>query len=79
MHRFRAKPTWKVPRLSSISLTIPAVLIIGFLTDKTVIVGLDASDMVMLLLTLVVSMLTFALERTMSCKGRFISYSFSLT
>jgi Ca2+:H+ antiporter len=55
--------------LSSISLTIPAVLIIGFLTDKTVILGLGASDMVLLLLTLVVSMLTFALERTNVLQG----------
>jgi Ca2+:H+ antiporter len=50
--------------LSSISLTIPAVLTIGFLTDRTIILGLDAADTVLLLLTLVVSMLTFALERT---------------
>jgi Ca2+:H+ antiporter len=55
--------------LSSISLTIPAVLIIGFLTGKTVILGLNASDMVLLLLTLVVSMLTFALERTNVLQG----------
>ena len=55
--------------LSSISLTIPAVLIIGFLTDKTVILGLGAGDMVLLLLTLVVSMLTFALERTNVLQG----------
>lgn len=50
--------------LSSISLTIPAVLTIGFVTDKTIILGLDAAATVLLLLTLVVSMLTFALERT---------------
>ena len=50
--------------LSSISLTIPAVLIIGFITDRTIVLGLDAAAMVLLILTLVVSMLTFALERT---------------
>ena len=50
--------------LSSISLTIPAVLIIGFLTNRTIILGLDTANMTLLLLTLVVSMLTFALERT---------------
>jgi Ca2+:H+ antiporter len=50
--------------LSSISLTIPAVLTIGFVTDKTIILGLDAVDTILLLLTLAVSMLTFALERT---------------
>jgi Ca2+:H+ antiporter len=50
--------------LSSISLTIPAVLIIGLLTDRTIILGLDAANTVLLCLTLVVSMLTFALSRT---------------
>jgi len=50
--------------LSSISLTIPAVLTIGFITDRTIILGLDAVDAALLLLTLLVSMLTFALERT---------------
>ncbi len=50
--------------LSSISLTIPAVLTIGFLTDRTIILGLDAVNTILLLLTLAVSMLTFALERT---------------
>lgn len=50
--------------LSSISLTIPAVLIIGFITQRTIVLGLDAAAMVMLLLTLVVSTITFALERT---------------
>ena len=55
--------------LSSISLTIPAVLIIGFITEKTIILGLDAIDTILLLLTLVVSMLTFALERTNVLQG----------
>ena len=55
--------------LSSISLTIPAVLIIGFMTGKTIILGLNATDTVLLLLTLVVSMLTFALERTNVLQG----------
>ncbi|HEY7162009.1 MAG TPA: calcium:proton antiporter [Acidobacteriota bacterium] len=50
--------------LSSISLTIPAVLIIGFIANKTIILGLAPADMVLLLLTLSVGMITFALERT---------------
>jgi Ca2+:H+ antiporter len=50
--------------LSSISLTIPAVLTIGFITSRTIILGLDAAATALLLLTLIVSMLTFALERT---------------
>lgn len=50
--------------LSSISLTIPAVLGIGFVTGQAIVLGLDAVDTVLLLLTLVVSMLTFSLART---------------
>ena len=50
--------------LSSISLTIPAVLAIGFATGQRVVLGLDGVDTVLLLLTLAVSMLTFALSRT---------------
>lgn len=50
--------------LATISLTIPAVLTIGFLTNKTIILGLGPVDMTMLLLTLGVSTLTFGRSRT---------------
>jgi Ca2+:H+ antiporter len=50
--------------LASISLTIPAVLAIGFLTDQTIVLGLDPVDTTLLILTLAVSMLTFASART---------------
>ena len=50
--------------LSTISLTIPAVLAIGFATGQTIVLGLDGVDTVLLLLTLVVAMLTFSLART---------------
>jgi Ca2+:H+ antiporter len=50
--------------LASIGLTIPAVLTIGFLTGKQVVLGVDAIDGILLVLTLVVSMLTFAASRT---------------
>jgi Ca2+:H+ antiporter len=50
--------------LASISLTIPAVLAIGFLTDRTIVLGLDALDAVLLVLTLGLSTLTFASGRT---------------
>jgi Ca2+:H+ antiporter len=50
--------------LASIGLTIPAVLTIGFITHQTVILGLDPVDMTLLLLTLVMSLLTFASART---------------
>jgi Ca2+:H+ antiporter len=55
--------------LSTISLTIPAVLTIGFATNQTIVLGLDPVDTVLLLLTLVVSMLTFALARTNVLSG----------
>jgi Ca2+:H+ antiporter len=55
--------------LSTISLTTPAVLIIGFLTGRDIVLGLGSLDMVLLLLTLAVSMLTFALERTNVLQG----------
>jgi Ca2+:H+ antiporter len=50
--------------LATISLTIPAVLVIGFATDRAIILGLDAANMVLLVLTLGVSTLTFASART---------------
>jgi Ca2+:H+ antiporter len=55
--------------LASISLTIPAVLAIGFMTSRTIILGLDAVDMTLLLLTLGVSTLTFASARTNVLQG----------
>lgn len=50
--------------LASIGLTIPAVLVIGFLTGQTITLGLDAIDSTLLLLTLALSTLTFAAART---------------
>jgi Ca2+:H+ antiporter len=50
--------------LASISLTIPAVLTIGLFTGRTVVLGLDAADMTLLVLTLGMSVLTFASART---------------
>ena len=50
--------------LATISLTIPAVLVIGLVTDRGIVLGLDAANVVLLVLTLGVSMLTFASPRT---------------
>jgi Ca2+:H+ antiporter len=50
--------------LASISLTIPAALLIGFASGQPILLGLGPVDMVLLLLTLGVSMLTFASART---------------
>jgi Ca2+:H+ antiporter len=50
--------------LASISLTIPAVLAIALLTDRSVVLGLAPIDVILLLLTLAISTLTFASGRT---------------
>jgi Ca2+:H+ antiporter len=50
--------------LASIGLTIPAVLTIGLVTGKTVVLGLDPANSVLLVLTLAVSALTFSRDRT---------------
>jgi len=50
--------------LATISLTIPAVLVIGFATGRVIVLGLDAANMILLVLTLGVSTLTFASPRT---------------
>jgi Ca2+:H+ antiporter len=50
--------------LADISLTIPAVLTIGYLTGRIVILGLDTVDTILLLLTLGLSTLTFASVKT---------------
>jgi Ca2+:H+ antiporter len=50
--------------LASIGLTIPAVLTIGLVTGKTIILGLDPADSLLLVLTLAVCALTFTSNRT---------------
>ncbi|MEQ1774148.1 MAG: hypothetical protein ABL891_10250 [Burkholderiales bacterium] len=50
--------------LATIGLTIPAVLIFGLLAGKPIILGLDAVDITLLSLTLVLSNMTFSSNRT---------------
>ena len=50
--------------LATIGLTVPAVLTIGWLTSETVELGLGNADIVLLILTLLVSMVTFGSGRT---------------
>lgn len=50
--------------LATISLTIPAVLCIGFVTGTSIILGLGSVDMIMLTLTLGLSTITFGSPRT---------------
>jgi Ca2+:H+ antiporter len=55
--------------LSTIGLTVPAMLVIGRLTGRSLVLGLQHTDFVMLLLTLAVSMVTFASGRTNVLQG----------
>jgi Ca2+:H+ antiporter len=50
--------------LASIGLTIPLVIAVSLVTGRVLVLGLDALDTVMLLLTLVTSILTFSLPKT---------------
>jgi Ca2+:H+ antiporter len=55
--------------LSSIGLTIPAMLVTGWFTGLHLTLGLRYNDVVMLLLTLVISIVTFASGRTNVLQG----------
>jgi len=55
--------------LATIGLTVPAVLAISLFTGRTVTLGLDDATMVLLLLTLIVSALTFGGVRTNLLQG----------
>ena len=55
--------------LATLSLTIPAVVIIGLSSGTSVVLGLGRLEIVMLGLTLVVSMLTFTSGRTNVLQG----------
>lgn len=50
--------------LATIGLTIPAVLVFGLFTQKPIVLGLDAVDITILALTLVLSNMTFSNSRT---------------
>jgi len=55
--------------LATISLTIPAVLIISIITKQHVILGLPNAQTVLLVVTLMVSMTTFSSARTNILQG----------
>lgn len=55
--------------LATIGLTVPAVLVIGLLTDTHVILGLGGTELVLLVLTLVLSMMTFGGAKTNILQG----------
>ncbi|WFU08389.1 calcium:proton antiporter [Rhizobium sp. CB3090] len=65
--------------LSTIGITVPAMLAVSYLYAHPVTLGLEGSDLVMLVLTLVVSIITFASGRTHVMQGAvhlvlFLSY-----
>jgi len=55
--------------LSTIGLTVPAVLAIGLFSDEAVILGLDQVGLILLLLTLVLSSITFGGIQTNLLQG----------
>ena len=55
--------------LATISLTIPAVLVIGMVTGEHVVLGLTGEETVMLMVTLLVCILTFASGKTNVLQG----------
>jgi Ca2+:H+ antiporter len=54
---------------STIGLTVPAILCIGLVTGKTMVLGLDPTGIALLALTLVLSTLTFSGSRTTVLEG----------
>jgi len=50
--------------LATIGLTIPAVAVAAYALDMTLVLGLNTQEMVLLVLTFVISMLTFGTGRT---------------
>jgi Ca2+:H+ antiporter len=55
--------------LATIGLTVPAMLAVGELTRHELILGLEHADLVLLILTLAVSVITFASGRTNLLQG----------
>ena len=55
--------------LSTIGLTVPCVLLLGVIADRRVVLGLRDAEMVLLLLTLFVSSMTFGGVRTNVLQG----------
>ncbi len=55
--------------LATIGLTIPAVLTIGLLTKRSVILGVQGGNLPLLLLTLAVSVVTFTSRKTNVLQG----------
>ncbi len=55
--------------VSTVGLTIPSVLIVGLITGKTVLFGLTATEMILFVITLLLSLMTFLGKRTIPMVG----------
>jgi len=55
--------------VSTVGLTVPAVLVIGLITGKQLIMGLSNADVVLFVITAALSMLTFNGQRTLPIQG----------
>ncbi|MDE1993140.1 MAG: calcium:proton antiporter [Rhizobiaceae bacterium] len=55
--------------LSTIGLTVPAMLVVSYIFGHPVVLGLQGNDLVMLVLTLAVSIITFSSGRTHVMQG----------
>lgn len=55
--------------LATISLTVPAVVTVSILTGKHIVLGLDPTEMILLCLTLVLSLITFSGPKTNILQG----------
>src|SRR5207245_10594797 len=58
--------------LATIGLTIPAVLTIGLISKRPVVLGVEGGNLPLLVLTLAVSLVTFASGRTNILQGCFL-------
>ncbi|WP_375414743.1 calcium:proton antiporter [uncultured Bradyrhizobium sp.] len=50
--------------LATIGLTVPAVAVVAYALDKTLVLGLDQREMILLVMTFLLGMLTFGTGRT---------------
>lgn len=55
--------------VSTVGLTVPAVLVIGLITDKTVKLGLSSIETILFIVTLLLSLMTFLGKRTSPILG----------
>ncbi|QQU04705.1 calcium:proton antiporter [Myroides odoratus] len=55
--------------VSTVGLTIPAVLLVGLITRKTVLFGMTATETILFVITLLLSLMTFIGKRTTPIMG----------